>query len=134
MNDIWDEKPVVKYNRGEDMWKNPIRVPDHECYVQEMDAWLEKVRADYDYYVNLAAEFAELYANAQEKAEKWDQFFEKPEARVRAVEILLEKGKKLEAIKTHRENFRHSSYIEWLRELDKILEGETLQNIGDTPT
>lgn len=31
---------------------------------------------------------------------------------------------KLEAIKTHRENFRHSSYIEWLRELDKILEAE----------
>ena len=30
----------------------------------------------------------------------------------------------LEAIKTHRENFRHSSYIEWLRELDKILEAE----------
>ena len=39
-----------------------------------------------------------------------------------------------EAIKTHRENFRHSSYIEWLRELDKILEGETLQNIGESPT
>ena len=37
----------------------------------------------------------------------------------------------LEAVKAHRENFRHSSYIEWLRELDNILEGETLQNIGD---
>ena len=48
MTDIWDEKPAVKYNRGEDMWKNPIRVPDHECYVQEMDAWLENLKGEYE--------------------------------------------------------------------------------------
>lgn len=48
MNGVWDEKPVVKYNRGEDMWKNPIRVPDHEQYVQEMDSWLDKVKEYWD--------------------------------------------------------------------------------------
>ncbi|KKN39367.1 hypothetical protein LCGC14_0744010 [marine sediment metagenome] len=38
-------------------------------------------------------------AIVEPKAENWDKFFEKPEARVKAVELLLENGKKLEAIK-----------------------------------
>ena len=44
MTDLWDEKPVLKYHRDEDMFGNPIRVPDYEIYAQEMDAWLKKVK------------------------------------------------------------------------------------------
>ena len=93
----------------------------------------------FDYLLSQKKELIEVF----EKAGKWNAFCQclnwlnDP-----PVEILLrqfhalnmgnqDKRKKLEAVKTHRENFRHSSYIEWLRELDKILEGETLQNIGD---
>lgn len=45
---LWNEKPVLKYKRGEDMWKNPIRLRDYERYAQEMDAWLEKLKAGGD--------------------------------------------------------------------------------------
>ena len=37
---------------------------------------------------------------------------------------------KLEAVKTHRENFRHSNYLEWLRKLDKILEEDQTSEVS----
>lgn len=129
MTDIWAEKPEPRSSPVMDIiglssYDNP-----------EMDAWLEKLKEHCDYYENLAAEFAELYANAQEKAEKlrkveddlnimttnYTGMVRIMEDWKRGAERL---NQKLEAIKTHRENFRHSSYIEWLRELDTLLEAE----------
>jgi len=134
MTDPWDEKPKAVMS---------MDTPSGELrYYSEgvMDARLEKAKVEYDLLKEhsgrwlhfVAVDYPEIneplspqsLMELKEKAAKWDQFFEKPEARVRAVEILLENTKKLEAIRKWAVKHRFAFIKDVENELNEILEGE----------
>ena len=150
----WDQRfDVSAYLNARDVWLEKLKV-DHDLLKEHSGRWLHFVAVDYPeikesmspqklmelkekailYEATHPTErhiffterhvligFQAVREGWKEKAEKLDAQTELIESLSSDIDMLRDK---LEAVKTHRENFRHSSYIEWLRELDKILEVE----------
>ena len=109
MSDIWDEKPESN------LYPLKNEPSDHWYEKFNMDAWLEKVKAEYD--------------EIREKAEKWDKWLESDAILTEAVDI----SEKLEAVRNGLPNLsglrkarEDADYI--IKCLDMVI--EQVMNLG----
>lgn len=138
VEDPWDGKPQVEtFTSGPiDMGAGYNTLTITYYPASKMDDWLERLRDYYKTIEKQAGTLKFLFGDEgikatnlmkiqiwREKAEKWDTFFEKPEARVKAVEKLLEAQDKLEAIRAYVEDcwLKGGVPIWVLERLDSIL-------------